>query len=321
MESCSCRAGCAGANKDGINEIQLVNKGKSSVTLFADAAFPSGGKGAEQPLLLPSPDYFASDRMLISLTSKESRINTLAPVAGVIDRSYLRTTEGGTTDARALDDSLRLRLGLGTDLGGASSARENEHSPVAAAVGYDADLNLSLGPKLFHWFARTEDGLRLNKAVLKGVGAVSCDIDLSPLKKSGAQGTQLAITLTGQVRNNASKIGRSNKAPGRLGISAGLTNAQGLYQGLGEFADCVLVPSAGEGSDWTSFTLDDVVPLFRLGGVPELSKLSLSFLPCPRLESCYGAGRQCADLEVKDLHVSMRLLNLTDIAAKNLSVY
>jgi hypothetical protein len=95
-----------------------------------------------------------------------------------------------------------------------------------------------------------------------------------------------------------------------------------MYQGLGQFADCVLVPrEIGQNKTWTSFELNDVVPLYRLGGVKSLDKLSLAFLPCPRLESCYGAGKQCSDIEVKDLHVSVRVLNLTDIAAKTLSVF
>jgi hypothetical protein len=186
------------------------------------------------------------------------------------------------------------------------------HSRLAVAQP-PTDLSVSLTPQQFHWYARTKDGLRLNKAVLKGVGAVCCDIDLIPLRSS-VDCTQVAVTLTGRALTNS--------GPGRLGIASGLTNTQGLYQGLGQFADFVDVPRAiGGNKTWTSFELKDVVPLFRLGGVESLSKLSLAFLPCPRLESCYGAGKQCSDIEVKDLHVLLRPLPLTDIAAKTLSVY
>ncbi len=78
----------------------------------------------------------------------------------------------------------------------------------------------------------------------------------------------------------------------------------GERQGLGQFADCVVLPrEPSAGKAWTSFQLNDVVPVSKLGGAANLSKLSLAFLPCPRLESCYGPGKQCSDIEVRDLQL------------------
>jgi hypothetical protein len=84
-------------SRDGLNEIEIVNGGTDDITIYGDSR-PAGRKnaeagaedGAERSDLLPSPDYFASDRMLVSLTSTESRINTLESVSGLASRSYLK---------------------------------------------------------------------------------------------------------------------------------------------------------------------------------------------------------------------------------------
>jgi hypothetical protein len=308
--------------RDGLNEIEFVNGSKGDITIYGDSKLPSrkasaassGAEAAadsvaeaETPVLLPSPDYFASDRMLISLTSTESRINTLCPASGLASRSFLKNTEKDTTYTRALSDSLRLQLAVALDPAGSSSQSQTESLHPAP------ELDVNIAPQQFHWFARTKEGFRVSKAVLKGVGPVSCETDLKSLS-AGEPCTQIEVTVSGQACTNS--------GAGRLGVSAGLSNTQGLCQGLGQFGDYVLVPkSAAADKTWTTFRLSDVVPISKLGGLSKLDKLTLSFLPCPRLESCYGGGKQCSDIEVKDLHVSVRVLNLTDIATKTLTVY
>ncbi len=196
--------------KDGLNEIDLVNEGKSDVTIFGDTALANNNGASAEPGLLPSPDYFASDRMLISLTSKESRINTLATTNGLPDRSFIRRTTGGLSGDHQSHSLIPLRLRLGVVAAGPASEVEAQSRVLSAKPA--EGLSVSLTPQLFHWYAREKGGLRLNKAVLKGVGPVSCDIDLRPVKSSGSECTQLAVVLTGQARTNS--------GPGRLGVSA-----------------------------------------------------------------------------------------------------
>jgi hypothetical protein len=174
-------------------------------------------------------------------------------------------------------------------------------------------MQVSLGPKKFHWFARTASGIHVNKAVLKGVGAVSCDVDLKPLVLGAtkiSKATQVAVEISGAAR--------ANLKPGRLGVAAAVSNSAGLIQGLGQVPDALPLNAK---NSWQSFRFTDVVPLSRLGGLDKLDKLSLSFLPCPRLESCYGAGKQCGDIDLKDLKVSVRALPLYDIGGREISVY
>ncbi|MBU6455071.1 MAG: hypothetical protein KGS72_25090, partial [Cyanobacteria bacterium REEB67] len=168
--------------KDGPNEIEVINRGTSDLTLFGDR------KGI-QPLLLPSPNYFASDRMLVKLINNESRINILAPVLDESgnDRSLTRGTAG---DARQLPDILRVRLAIvnapvvavGSTAPSPSTLAAPSSDPVDfASAPVVPEVQVALDAKKFHWFARTADGIHVNRAVLKGVGAVSCDTDLKPL--------------------------------------------------------------------------------------------------------------------------------------------
>ncbi|MBS1997003.1 MAG: hypothetical protein JSS86_11855 [Cyanobacteria bacterium SZAS LIN-2] len=278
----------------GLNEIEITNKGRYPITVFGDSA------SRENKIVpLPSPDYFASDRMLVSLTSMESRINSLIPEAVESQHSYIKGGDG----AENLSDNLRLQLAL-FDAG----------NGLAAAGSDGKAQEFELKPGQFHWYARTEDGLRLNKDVLKSVGAVGCDLKLAPLP---AAATQVQVTVSG--------LARKQGGPGRLGVSAALVNDQGLPQQLDQFADYVSVPASAAGQNpeqaWSQFELTDVVPLSRLGGAAKVSGLNLAFLPCPRLESCYGPGRQCSNIDVKDLRVRIKPLYLIDIAGRSLSVY
>jgi hypothetical protein len=303
-------------SRDGINEIEIVNAGPGDVTLYGDShparqvkSDAGSDEAGERSDLLPSPDYFASDRMLVSLTSTESRINTLATVTGLSSRSYVKDRDSATNVARGLSDSLRLELAVAQE-SPSGVPRVADHDISAAPT---AAIDQKLSPQQFHWFARTAGGIKVNKAVLKGVGLVSCDIDLSALKGESSC-TQLAVTLQGRARRLS--------GPGRLGVGAALSNKEGLSQGLGQFADFVEIAKAtNKDQPWTDFTLTDVVPISKLGGAARLDKLTLSFLPCPRLESCYGAGRQCSDIEVQDLRVQVKALKLTDIAAKSIRIY
>ncbi|MBU6455572.1 MAG: hypothetical protein KGS72_27620, partial [Cyanobacteria bacterium REEB67] len=122
--------------------------------------------------------------------------------------------------------------------------------------------------------------------------------------------TQVAVEITG--------LARANQKSGRLGVAAALTSASGLVQGLGQVPDALMIAPK---NTWQPFRCSDVVPLARLGGLDKIDKLSLSFLPCPRLESSYGAGKQCADIDLKDLKVTVRALTLTDIGGRDLNVY
>jgi hypothetical protein len=293
-------------SRDGLNELELINNGRRDITVFGDT-----GSRFDKPLLLPSPDYFASDLMLISPTSKESRIKTLSPVSGLLSRSYLKSKSGGAGAVKPLADTLRLRLGVLTTGDAAQQDLSNVTAPATST------LDFKLPAQKFPLVARAEGGIRVSKGVLRAIGVVPCELDLTGLEAMDPHCTQLAVSLTGRARTIS--------GPGRLGVAAGLSNTQGLYQGLGQFADFVDVSrkaSAVAGEDgWTPFELNDVVPLSKLGGINRVRKLSLCFSPCPHQETCYGAGKQCSDIEVKDLHVVVRPLRLIEMASKTLSVY
>lgn len=186
----------ASALKVGANSIELRNEGQEDVTVYGDFA-PLDG--LPENFLLPSPDYFASDRMLVSLTSLESRISGLRPAGGF---------KPGQRRPRIL---LALAPALANLTPGMSS------KTVTALEAKD-----------FHWYTRQPDGtIAVSKETLKAIGLVSCTLPVS--LPEGA--THIRVTVSGQVF--------SKGGPGRLGLSGSIHSPFDKGQDLNHFADHV----------------------------------------------------------------------------------
>lgn len=186
----------ASALKVGANTIELRNEGQEDVTVYGDFA-PLEGR--PENFLLPSPDFFASDRMLVSLTSLESRISGLRPAGGF---------KPGQRRPRIL-------LAL---------------APAAANLtsATDSKTVTALGAKDFHWYTRQADGtIAVSKDILKAVGLVSCTLPVS--LPEGV--SHIKVTVSGKVF--------SRGGPGRLGLSGSIHSPFDKGQDLNHFADFI----------------------------------------------------------------------------------
>lgn len=258
--------------KVGANTIELRNEGAEDITISGDFA-PFEGK--PENFLLPSPDFFASDRMLVSLTSLESRISALRPAGGF---------KPGQRRPRIL-------LALSSAVGMKTGSSEGQTTVVKG------EWQTSLSAKDFHWYTKQPDGtIAVNKETLKGIGLVSTTVPVD--LPDGV--THIRVTLSGQML--------SKGGPGRLGISGSVCSPFDKWQDLNHFDDFVQVQS--KTGQWKAFKQWDMVPLSYLGN--KVDKVTVNFAPCPRLEPQYGAGNNCSDLRLKDLKVEVQALSTVD---------
>lgn len=279
--------------KNGKNVLQISNGAAEPLTIYGDRVGANAtNAGAQSAWRLPSPDYFGSDRMLVSVTSLESRISSLRPVFGF----------------RSEGQGVKPRLLL---------AVTGESAPGQSTEGSDflvmpspwlclSRETIPLSAGAFHWFSRGPSGtIVVNSEVLKAVGVLSAQIPLNLAASPANPLTQVRLTLRGQAR--------CLSGPGRLGIDAAL-KSPARVQGLGCVPDYVSV-----GKDWTDFSVSDTVPLAFMGG--KVDGLSVSFAPCPRLETQYGPGRNCSNLRLRNLQLTVEGIRSYDLGYRKIRYY
>ncbi|MBK8220106.1 MAG: hypothetical protein IPK73_03675 [Candidatus Obscuribacter sp.] len=276
--------------KDGRNVLQVTNGAGVPLTIYGDR--PGAGAFCSSPQMswrLPSPDYFGSDRMLVSVTSLESRIASLRPAFGF--------------KAQGKEVQPRLLLAL-------SSSPRFGASPVSTQLRVPfqsvSSVTLPLDCKRFHWFSRgEEDTLVVNKDVLKAVGVLTTQLPCRLTSDGAAPLTQVRLTLRGQAR--------CLSGPGRLGVDVAIKSPSRM-QGLGCVPDFISV-----GKDWTDFSVSDMVPLAFMGG--NIDGVSVGFAPCPRLETQYGPGRHCSNLRLRNLQVTIEGVASYDLGYGKIRYY
>ena len=276
--------------KDGRNVIQISNGGAAPLTIYGDrSGIATAASSPQESWRLPSPDYFGSDRMLVSVTSLESRIASMRPAFG------FKSAE------REVKPRLLLAVSKGTGLEN-GSASNLPASPFRSL----SSVRRPLTPKDFHWFSRAEaETLVVNKDVLRALGILSTRVPFRLTAGKGSPLTQVRVTLRGQAR--------CLSGPGRLGLDMVL-RSPARTQSLGCVPDFVNV-----GKDWTDFSVSDVVPLAFMGG--SIDSVSVGFAPCPRLETQYGPGKHCSNLRLRNLQVTVEGIASYDLGYSKIRYY
>lgn len=276
--------------KDGRNVIQISNGGAAPLTIYGDRSGAStSASSSQESWRLPSPDYFGSDRMLVSVTSLESRIASMRPALGF-------KSQGREVKPRLL---LAMSNGAGPGAGAASSLPASPFRSVSR-------VSRPLTPRDFHWFSRTAaETLVVNKDVFRALGILSTQVPFSLTAGRDSPLTQVRVTLRGQAR--------CLSGPGRLGLDVALKSSA-RTQGLGCVPDFIPV-----GKDWTDFSVSDMVPLAFMGG--SIESVSVGFAPCPRLETQYGAGRHCSNLRLRNLQVTIEGIASYDLGYSKIRYY
>lgn len=279
--------------KNGRNVLQITNGAAHPLTIYGDRA----GAGSESAWRLPSPDYFGSDHMLVSVTSLESRISSLRPVCGF------------RGEARGVKPRLLLAVTgeIAPGINAATHSAQGSDSIGAPSPWLCLSREtIPLSAQAFHWISRGPGGvLVVNKEVLKALGVLSTPVPLNLTSSPANPLTQVRLTLRGQAC--------CLSGPGRLGIDATL-QSPARAQGLGCVPDYVSV-----GKDWTDFSVSDTVPIAFMGG--KVDGLTVSFSPCPRLETQYGPGRNCSNLRLRNLQLTVEGISSYDLGFRKIRYY
>jgi hypothetical protein len=288
-------------NLSGVNIVRLTN-GTRNAELYGDS------RPNLRPLL--SPYYFASDLMVSSMTSMESRIASLVP-SGLVAQSSTIGNAGPTAllqanDESGLSDSLRMKLALSS--GGATGITGG----TFGSTGSSASIDSTAGATSFHGDFKAGDPivkdagggdvLRINKYVLRFARSTACSLDLPPLRKS----SHLLVRVTGRMR--------VLKGPGRIGVPVTISGSDNQCLVLGRS------PNYLTGThEWQSFAIEDLVPAKNFGY--RAKSVAITLYPCPWQSAWYGSDRDWSDAELRDVRVEVRAVDAPELSASPPIVY
>lgn len=298
----------------------LKGQGKNEILVRLKQESKVYGDPSATRLML-SPDYFAVNKLPNSLDSLDLRVVSPVKSANIKQESFVIPAAGSVRSNKAkaalIDSPVSLRLKLvlacardsnqytskGRKEPSTSKGLQNANRSIPPAGEIQKEISyLSFDPNLQD---PTIKGIRNNRFAMKAARSSGTLIPLESLPP----GTHLDIKLEGELRTLG---GRPTKAEPVMALEPALHCPSMVLNLSPELIQT--------DSQWQKFKVEDSVPRCLLK--PGKTSVYVAFYPGRWLDFCgYPSDKSCADLQVRNLRVSICGKTYPDLAGLQLFYY